>query len=191
MPAGPPIAWMFAARLACVSNTPLGWDVEPEVNWSNAGALGSVDSAVRTRPLSSLQAATNEMVGADSRERASSGSSRGVVTIARARAARSNGAIISRYATFSPAWPGSTSGSLLGDQPAKVLANLSNGADRLDVVQRDRDVEAVLELGNQLEEEQGVEAEIEREIALGRRLDRPSADSLRDRDDLGFEHVAR
>src|SRR5207245_687720 len=193
MPAGPPIAWMFAARLACVSTTPLGWDVEPEVNWSNAGALGSVDSAVRTRPLSSLQAATNEMVGADSRERASSGSSRGVVTIARARAARSNGAIISRYATFSPAWPGSTSG--VGTSPAaeapKVLADLSNGADRLDVVQRDRDVEAVLELGNQLEEEQGVEAEIEREIALGRRLDRPSADSLRDRDDLGFEHVAR
>src|SRR5947199_110308 len=176
MPAGPPIAWMFAARLACVSTTPLGWDVEPEVNWSNAGALGSVDSAVRTRPLSSLQAATNEMVGADSRELASGGSSRGVVTIARARAAR---------------WSESSSASPLVDQSAKMLANLSNGADRLDVVQRDRDVEAVLELGNQLEEEQGVEAEIEREIALGRRLDRPSADSFRDRDDLGFEHVAR
>src|SRR5437867_1003841 len=69
MPAGPPIAWMFAARLAWVRTTPLGWDVEPEVNWSSAGALGSVDSAARAR----------------------SGSSEGVVTIARASGAKQRG----------------------------------------------------------------------------------------------------
>src|SRR5439155_1354843 len=177
MPAGPPIAWMFAARLAWVRTTPLGWDVEPEVNWSSAGALGSVDSAARARPPG----------------RGPSRAAPGTAHRARPRPCprRCRRRRLPRHRRAPAQRSESSRAGPLIDQLAKVLADLSHGADRLDVVQRDRDVEAVLELGNQLEEEQGVEAEVEREIALGRRLDPPSADSLHDRDDLGFEHVAR
>jgi len=35
-----PIARMFASRFACVSVTPFGSPVEPEVYWSSATSLG-------------------------------------------------------------------------------------------------------------------------------------------------------
>src|SRR4029450_2531317 len=64
-PAGPPIACTFAARLACVSTTPFGCDVEPEVNWSRATASPSTCSGfARAGPVSSSTAATNRMDGA-------------------------------------------------------------------------------------------------------------------------------
>jgi hypothetical protein len=35
-PAGPLMASMLADRLACVSATPFGAEVDPDVNWTNA-----------------------------------------------------------------------------------------------------------------------------------------------------------
>ncbi len=42
-PEGPLNASMFAERLRCVTTTPLGADVDPEVNWTNA--ISSADTA--------------------------------------------------------------------------------------------------------------------------------------------------
>src|SRR5262245_52507351 len=70
-----------------------------------------------------------------------------------------------------------------------MRADLRDGTDSLDVIQRDRDIEVVLELGDQLEDQQGIEAEIQYEIAVRHRLDRPAADPLHDRDDLRFDRA--
>src|SRR4029453_12908443 len=78
---------------------------------------------------------------------------------------------------------------LLLDEATKMRVDLRDGADFLDVIQRDRDIEAVLELGDQLEDQQGIEAEIQYEIAVRRRFDRPAADPLHDHDDLRFERA--
>jgi len=68
-----------------------------------------------------------------------------------------------------------------------VLANLSDGADRLDVIQRNRNVEAILELGDELVPEQGIEAQVELEIARSGGLDWPAADALHDREERPAE----
>ena len=99
-PAGPPIASTLAEMLAWVSTTPFGCDVEPEVNWSSAGASRSIGSDFgRGGPVSSVHDATNRSVEADACNLSSSGSSRGVVTTARARARRKSGTTVSKYAS--------------------------------------------------------------------------------------------
>jgi len=73
------------------------------------------------------------------------------------------------------------------NQVAKVLSNLSDRPDRLDVVQWDRDVEAILQRSDQLENAHGIETEVEREITFGSRLNRLAADALHDRNDLRLD----
>src|SRR5580700_7272741 len=87
-PAGPLNASMFAARLRWVTTTPLGTDVEPDVNCTNAASsadtAGSGPAAGVSSESSVSRARTKESSGQLERSPSKCGCSPEVVTTARA-----------------------------------------------------------------------------------------------------------
>ena len=93
-PAGPANASMFADRLRCVSATPFGADVDPEVNWTKAmsssdgdviGSIGGASSSARDNTMS--------RAGQLDRIAANAGARAALVTTARAPELRSVAAV--------------------------------------------------------------------------------------------------
>jgi len=58
--------------------------------------------------------------------------------------------------------------------------NLGRGTRASEILERDRDVEAPLELGRHLHDLQGIEAEVGDHIVFGRRIDWTPADIFQD-----------
>src|SRR5215213_6606613 len=98
---------MFAARLRCVTVTPLGIDVDPDVYWMNAtSSSDGRQSSIAAREvrcggpdklaLHSSGVKTHSRLGCWKRRARNPGTSAGVVTAARARAAASTGAVASK-----------------------------------------------------------------------------------------------
>ena len=69
----------FAARLPCVTMTPFGRDVLPEVNWRNARSSGSI--ATSSVPGDGAASSSTVMTVRSSGARASTGSTKGRVAV--------------------------------------------------------------------------------------------------------------
>ena len=100
---GPRNASMFAETLACVSATPLGDEVEPEVNCTNAmSPSDGCRSGSPIGPSRSSAQSTSVRSGHTRRSSSNDGSSARLVTTARAPEARRIAAVSSRYRASSP-----------------------------------------------------------------------------------------
>ena len=65
--------------------------------------------------------------------------------------------------------------------------DVAHGADMGQGVQRHGDVEMILQLADEFQYLQRVEAEVGQELAGGSRVDRTPADALEDFDDVAFD----
>ena len=120
-PRGPMIAEMFAWRFACVSTTPLGAAVDPDVNCKSAGAsIGTAIGRVRDGPARRSSTKT-VLVGSAFRRTGftSSGSTSAVVTTALARLASRMCCDWRANVGRSPACAGGHSGT--GTSPATLM----------------------------------------------------------------------
>jgi hypothetical protein len=58
-------------------------------------------------------------------------------------------------------------------------------------IERYRDIEVVFQFADQLEDLEGVESEIRKQLARPARFNRPPADALQDFDDVAFDGFSR
>src|SRR5437870_1359876 len=92
------MAWTLADRFLCVSATPFGADVEPDVNWTNAMSLSDGRLSGSSGGASSASHdSTRVRSGQLARSPLNVGTSALVVTTARAPAARRMPAVRSKY----------------------------------------------------------------------------------------------
>ena len=75
---------------------------------------------------------------------------------------------------------------MLPDEARDARHDLRDRSRGRHIVQRNRNVEAILELRDDFENLQGIEPEIGHQIVVERRLDRPPADVLQHADDTFF-----
>src|SRR5262247_16918 len=75
---------MFASRLRCVMTTPLGEEVDPDVNCTNAMSVSDTAAGPPPGASSMSYAATIDSAGQAARSGSRCGSNPSVVTIARA-----------------------------------------------------------------------------------------------------------
>ena len=75
------------------------------------------------------------------------------------------------------------------DEPPDFGADLTNGADVRQGIERDRDPEAVFEFADEFENLQRVEAQVGQEFAVRRGVDRPAAETLEHLKRLAFESI--
>src|SRR6516162_304425 len=101
MPEGPENAAMFASRLRWVTTTPLGVDVDPEVNCTNAMSVSDTVAGPGPGASSTSYDETIDRAGHTARSGSRCGSRLAVVTTARAAQDCSTAAVDVTYAASS------------------------------------------------------------------------------------------
>src|SRR5580765_6158581 len=78
---------------------------------------------------------------------------------------------------------------VISRQPPDFINNLADGADVRESVQRDGNAEVILELADELQDLQRIEAEVRKQLMLERRVNRTAAQTLENLKSVTFEPV--